>query len=86
MPALTLSAPTLNRWCAALLAGMWIAYVAAVLIAGTLRDRGAERNMIRLVIIGGTLMSVALILTPPVLSGDVYHYAMFRQDDRHARA
>jgi hypothetical protein len=72
-----LTPATLSRASAALQAVMWGAFIAAVLIAARLRDPAAERAAFRLVAAAGAAIAVALLLTPPALSRDLYHYALF---------
>jgi hypothetical protein len=78
LPALTLTPAGLRRASLVLLAMMWTAYlVAACLVVVTARDDSGDRRVMRLVAAGGAVASLALILTPPSLSPDLYHYALF---------
>ena len=61
----------------ALQAGMWLAYLVAVVVIVRWRDGAGERTAMRIVVVGAAVASVALILTPPMLSSDLYHYALF---------
>ena len=77
LPSLTLTPAGVERAGLTLLIAMWAAYALALFLAATLRGGAAARTAVRLVVIAGVVASVALILTPPVLSADLYHYAMF---------
>src|SRR5436190_1071092 len=63
----------------ALQAGMWAAFFTALVVARRLGDGdgGLERVALRRIAVGGALVSLALILTPPSLSTDLYHYSLF---------
>ena len=61
----------------ALQAGMWVAYLVAFVVIVRWRDGAGERTAMRIVVAGAAVASVALILTPPALSSDLYHYALF---------
>jgi hypothetical protein len=61
----------------ALQAAMWAAFFIAVGLARRLGDSGAERAAFKRIAVGGALVAVALILTPPSLSTDLYHYSLF---------
>jgi hypothetical protein len=65
------------RASAALQTGMWIAFLAAVFVAARPRDAAAEKTAFRLVAGAGAAIALALVLTPPTLSSDLYHYALF---------
>lgn len=77
LPAVTLTPDGLRRAGRALLLMMWAAYLVSALLVITMRDVGGERAALRLAIITGVVASVALIVTPPALSPDLYHYALF---------
>jgi hypothetical protein len=66
-----------SRASALLQAAMWGAFIAAALIAARLPDGAAARAAFRLVAAAGAAIAVALLLTPPALSRDLYHYALF---------
>ena len=77
LPTVEISAKTLARASLALQAGMWCAFFAAILLLRKLRDTPAERSALKLVVAVSAVVSLALIFTPPILSSDVYHYALF---------
>jgi alpha-1,6-mannosyltransferase len=77
LPHVVLSTKQVTVASAVLQAGMWAAFFAAIAIAARLRDGAASRAAFRLIAIGGAAISVVLILTPPTLSPDLYHYALF---------
>jgi len=77
LPTVEISAKTLARASLALQAGMWCAFFAALLLLRKLRDTPAERSALKLVVAVSAVVSLALIFTPPILSSDVYHYALF---------
>jgi hypothetical protein len=65
------------RASAALQAGMWIAFLAAVFVAARLRDGAAEKTAFKLAAVAAAAIALALLLTPPTLTRDLYHYALF---------
>jgi len=77
LPSLTLTPAGVQRAGLTLLIAMWAAYALAMFIVATLRDGAGARAAVRLVVVVGVIAGVALIVTPPVLSADLYHYAMF---------
>jgi hypothetical protein len=77
LPSLTLTPAGVRHACLTLLIAMWVAYVLAMSVVATLRGGTGERAAVRVVVVASVVASVALILTPPVLSADLYHYAMF---------
>jgi hypothetical protein len=77
LPNVVLSPGTFTAMSVALLAGMWAAFFLAVAIAHKLGDGASERTAFKRIAVGGGLVSLALILTPPSLSSDLYHYSLF---------
>ena len=65
------------RASAALQAGMWLAFLAAVFVAARLRDGAAEKAAFKLAAAAAAAIALALLLTPPALTRDLYHYALF---------
>src|SRR4029453_14042067 len=60
----------------ALQAAMWAAFFTAIVVVRKLGD-SPERAALKRIALGGALVCLALILTPPALSKDLYHYALF---------
>jgi hypothetical protein len=77
LPRLALTVKQVVTASAVLQVGMWGAFLAALRIAAGLRDGAASATAFRLIAIGGAAIAAALILTPPTLSPDLYHYALF---------
>jgi hypothetical protein len=75
-PNVVISPRTFTRLALGLQAAMWAAFFTCLLLISKLRGP-AERRAFRLIVVGGALASLALILTPPTLSTDLYRYAMF---------
>jgi hypothetical protein len=61
----------------ALQAAMWGAFLAGLALLARLRGGAGEKTAFKVVIAGGAAAALALIATPPVLSPDLYHYALF---------
>jgi len=78
LPALAFRPKTFSAISLALQAAMWAAFFAAIVVVRKLGDGAAEqRTALRRIAIGAAVVSLALILTPPSLSKDLYHYALF---------
>lgn len=71
-----LTPQTIRRASLALQAGMWLAFLAALACAAKLRHGVAAKAAFKVVTIVAVFASLALILTPPTLSKDLYHYAL----------
>ena len=60
------------------LAGMWAAFFVAIRLAADLCAEATSRlRAQRIVAVGAGVIALALILSPPTLSKDLYHYAVF---------
>ena len=77
IPQLTFSARAFTRISLALQAAMWASFFAAIALLRQLADGPGERAALKQIAVGSGLASVALILAPPSLSQDLYHYALF---------
>jgi alpha-1,6-mannosyltransferase len=77
LPDVILTTKQVARISFALQAGMWAAFLASVYLVTKLRDGPGEKAAFKLVIAAAAATSVALILAPPTLSPDLYHYALF---------
>jgi hypothetical protein len=77
LPALAFRPRTFSAISLALQAAMWAAFFTAILAARKLGDGAAERAAFKRIAVGGAVVSLLLILTPPSLSKDLYHYALF---------
>jgi alpha-1,6-mannosyltransferase len=78
VPRIDVAAPVFRALAIALLAGMWGAFLLSLHIATALSAAGAARTRAqRLVAVEAAVIGLALILSPPTLSRDLYHYAMF---------
>lgn len=77
LPSITFDARSFTWLSVGLQAAMWAAFIGAVGLLRTLGDGAAGKAATRLVAFGGAFISLALILTPPALSADLYHYALF---------
>ena len=77
LPQLTFSARAFTRLSLGLQAAMWAAFFAAIALLRQLADGPGERAAFKQIVVGSALASAALILAPPTLSQDLYHYAMF---------
>ena len=77
LPAFVFSSRTFKAISLALQAAMWGAFFMAILAARKLGDGASERAAFKRIAVGGAVVSLALILTPPTLSKDLYHYALF---------
>jgi hypothetical protein len=77
LPAVALTPTSFVRISLALQAGMWGAFLAGLYLVSRLAVSPGEKAAFTLAVAGGAVASVALIVTPPTLSPDLYHYALF---------
>ena len=77
LPHVVLTPRSVARLSIALQVAMWGAFLGAVYLVLRLRATGAGGAAFKLVAVGGAVISFALMLTPPTLSPDLYHYALF---------
>jgi hypothetical protein len=77
LPTLAFRPKTFSAISLALQAAMWAAFFTAIVVVRKLGDGPAERAALKRIALGSALVSLALILTPPALSKDLYHYALF---------
>jgi hypothetical protein len=75
--ALALTPAGFTAASAALLAGMWSAFLAAGVIVERLQNGPHEKAAVRLIAGAGAGIALVLVLTPSTLSSDLYHYALF---------
>lgn len=77
-PHWTLSPDAFRRAVIAAILIGWMAFGAAVLLVSRLRQGSAERHRALIVVLAGAaVVQVVLVLLPPVLSQDLYRYALF---------
>jgi hypothetical protein len=77
LPNVVLTPKGIARLSIALQVAMWGAFLVAAYLVIRLRATGAGKAAFKLVAVGGAVVSFALMLTPPTLSPDLYHYALF---------
>jgi len=77
LPHFALEPKAFARASRALQIGMWGVFFAAIYLLRAIRGDVVERRAFRLVVATAIAISVVLILAPPTLSLDLYHYALF---------
>jgi hypothetical protein len=77
LPDLVFSPKVFTGISLGLQAAMWGAFFLAVALVRKLGAGAAETAALRRVAIGGVVVALALILTPPALSADLFRYAVF---------
>jgi hypothetical protein len=77
LPNVVLTTKQLARASIGLQLGMWSAFIAAVYLVRKLSGGPMAKAAFKLVAASGAVIGVALVLTPPTLSGDLYQYALF---------
>jgi len=77
VPDVVLGARAFARIALGLQAAMWAAFFAIVYLVRGFRGGAAQRTAFKLIAWSGALAALALLLTPPTLSTDLYRYAVF---------
>lgn len=74
---LSLSPGAFSRTAVLLLGSMWGAYVAAVWLVTRMREPGLQDRSLVVLWVGAASAMAILVVLPPTLSTDLYHYALF---------
>jgi hypothetical protein len=76
-PAHGLSPSAFRLWFGVLLVAMWLCYLGGVVLLGRMTDAAEKARALRLVVLVSVIAHLALIVMPPLLSEDLFPYALF---------